>query len=841
MHQIFTPSIVSVLALAGTGLRASDSPPVVSAAKTATDFALVRSGWAATIFYDPADAKVVEITAKLFADDVQRVSGVRPEVATSRPRSGPLILVGTIGKSSELDALIDAGKVEVSAIKAGWERYRIEVVQDPFPGIPQALVIAGSDRRGTAYGVFSLSKAMGVSPWYWWADAPVQNRTEIYVDSTPFTSKEPSVRYRGIFLNDEDWGLQEWAEKNFESGPDEVKDIGPKTYAKIFELLLRLNANYCWPAMHPSTKAFNHYPQNRMVADDYAIVMGSSHAEPMLRNNVSEWHKKEFGEWNPVTNLQRVLDYWEQRVEANGKSENVWTVGMRGVHDSSMPGGGTIVEKRERLEKIIGFQREMLAKHVNPDPSQVPQIFCPYKEVLDIYRCDLDLPEDITILWPDDNHGYIRQLPNEQERKRPGGHGIYYHISYWGAPHDYLWLESTPPAQIWKEMTKAHQLGVRQLWVLNVGDIKPVEAGITLFLEMAWDIERYGADVQQIFLREFFTTQFGQKHAGQIAELKDEYFRLCAIRRPEHMGFNRVYPDTPVQDSGWPKEKVERFLDRWQTLAQRTEAFAKELPQESQAAYFQLVEYPARAGAAMAEKILFLAEKTRKAGSEEPAQQVKAAMERIEQLTGQYNTHNDGKWHGMMDHRPRGLSVFSLPSTSATADRKEPPTQEKREIEIDPTKFECSQEHDGAGWLAVDGLGPRGSAVVVLPFRNMATARTPREIRERAPVAEYPLEFDDGGKVEVTVEALPTHPFTPEHEVLAAVSVDDAEPVVITFDRGENDEHDPKWKENVLRHAMFGAAKLSVPKGKCMLKLWAADRALVVQQITLSHGGARKE
>jgi hypothetical protein len=804
-------------------------------------FRLAEKQGAAPLYVDAADFRVVHIATEALAADIERVTHAKPKVETGTPQNADYaVLIGTVGKSTLIDNLVAAKKLDVTRLQGAWESFVIETVPDPVPGVRIGLVIAGSDRRGTAFGVFTLSEAIGVSPWNWWADVPPRRRRALFVRSGVYRQGPPSVKYRGIFINDEDWGILPWSAKTFE--PESGDGMGPKTYAKVFELLLRLKANYLWPAMHEATKAFNSYPQNKVVADEYAIVMGSSHCEQMLRTNTTEWPQDRHKDWNPVTNLSEILEYWEQRVRENGPYENTWTVGMRGIHDSGMPGVEGIDKKREWLEKIIGLQRAMLARHVNPDLTKVPQIFCAYKEVLDIYQSGMKLPDDITMVWANDNHGYIRQLPNETERQRSGGHGLYYHLSYWGRPHDYLWLESTSPALVWHEMTKAYDFGVRQLWVVNVGDIKPTESGITLFLKLAWDIKSYGSDVQRTFLRDFYTQQFGEEHGEQIAALKDEYFRLCAIRRPEHMGFNGVYPNTPVGDSYWShapdNDEAGHILNRWLELARRAEALASELSLEVRDAYFQLVEYPACAGAAMAEKII-MAEKARLTVSDELAQRANAALHRIEHLTEHYNAQNGGKWRGMMDHQPRRLPVFEMPrmtpqaTTSATAP---PVTQPEGQVtKIDPTKFVQTHDHDGAGWRVIDGLGPFGAAIAVLPGRHVPTLRTPNEIRERAPVAEYSVKAGLTGEVVVTIEALPTHRLTPAHEVLAAVSINGIDPLIVHFDQGQDDEHDPTWQINVLRNAMFGQVMLRVPGGPFTLKLWSADSGVIVQRITLVH------
>ena len=379
---------------------------------TANSFPLVAHGKASQIYTDAMDAEVVHIAANALKNDLKLVTGLVPETASLKS-SFPQVLIGTIGKSKLIDQLIASKKLSTDKLKGKWESFSISVVNNPFPNVKQALVIAGSDPRGTAFGVFELSKKIGVSPFYWWADVNPAQHKEIFIQGN-FVSDSPSVKYRGIFLNDEDWGLQPWAAKTFEP---ETGDIGPKTYARIFELLLRLKANLIWPAMHPSTKAFYSYPGNKKVAEDYAIVVGSSHAEPMLRNNVGEWDKS-MGDFNYITNREKIYNYWESRVKESKGNDAIYTLGMRGVHDSGMEGVKSVKEAVPLLEKIIGEQRGMLKKYINPDVAAIPQVFTVYKEVLDIYDANIKLPEDINVVWPDDNYGYIQLLNNEKEKKR---------------------------------------------------------------------------------------------------------------------------------------------------------------------------------------------------------------------------------------------------------------------------------------------------------------------------------------------------------------------------------------------------------------------------------------
>jgi hypothetical protein len=354
---------------------------------------------------------------------------------------------------------------------------------------------------------------MGVSPFVWWADVMPNKKKLLFVTGN-YTSPAPSVKYRGIFLNDEDWGLQPWAAKTFEP---ETGDIGPKTYAKIFELMLRLKANLIWPAMHESTKAFFQIQGNAEVAKKYSILIGTSHAEPMLRNNVGEWNEKTMGHFNYITNKERVYKYWEDRVKESSGIDAIYTLGMRGVHDSKMEGIKDEKEAVPLLENIIKEQRELLARYVNKDVNTIPQAFTVYKEVLDIYDNGLKLPEDVTLVWPDDNYGYIQRLNNETEKKRPGGSGVYYHVSYWGRPHDYLWVSSTHPALVQEEMMKAYENGSSRIWVLNVGDIKPLEYNTELFMDMAYDVTSFKEkSYSRDHILQWAAGLFGKEHAPKI-------------------------------------------------------------------------------------------------------------------------------------------------------------------------------------------------------------------------------------------------------------------------------------------------------------------------------------
>ncbi|MBN2162509.1 MAG: glycosyl hydrolase 115 family protein [Pontiellaceae bacterium] len=610
-------------------------------------FEFVGAAGVAAIVYDSEDAEVVDVAAHLLADDVVRVTGRRPDVVDSVPGVRRMVLIGTVGHSRFIDALVKAGKLDVDPIAGQWESFIIQRIDQPSDGVDEMLVIAGSDRRGTTYGIFTLSEAIGVSPWYWWADVPSKKREQVYVECAGLIQGPPSVKYRGIFINDEDWGLQPWAAKNMD--PD-IQDIGPNTYAQVFELLLRLKANFIWPAMHSCTKAFNIYPENKKVADRYAIVMGASHCEPMLRNNVTEWDKKADGDWNYETNPNGVYDYWERRVIENGLYENVYTVGMRGIHDSGVPGGRTQEDKKGILERVISDQRKMIRQHVNPDPSRVPQIFCPYKEVLDIYKLGMDLPDDVTIVWPDDNHGYIRNLSTPEERKRFGGSGIYYHMSYWGAPQDYLWLSSTSPAKIAYEMRMAYAYGADRLWVFNVGDIKPCELEMDFAMRLAYDVEKWPAEQAATYPVEWAAAIFGEQYKDDFSTIFSRYYQESQRGRSEHLD------SVHIPDSEWMLRC--RVFD---VISKRTEQIYKDLDPVYRDAFFQLVLYPVKGASLMNQKWTFM-----QTGEADSALQ---AYEEIQTLTKQYNQDvAGGKWDGIMDAAPRKRPVFKRPDVKQIKD-----------------------------------------------------------------------------------------------------------------------------------------------------------------------------
>lgn len=637
-------------------------------------FTLASPRQTAAILYDASDAAVVKRAAELFAADVEAVTGRRPQVTSATGETGPAVIVGTVGGSALIRRLSEAGKIDTAPLEGAWERYLIQTVANPLPGIRKALVIAGSDRRGAAYGLFTLSELIGISPWYWWADVPVKKHAALHVDAPPTYSQTPSVRYRGIFLNDEDWGLTPWASQTFEP---ERGNIGPRTYAKVCELLLRLKANYLAPAMHPVSTSFNQIPENKLVADTFAIVMGSTHCEPLLLNTASEWDTKTMGPWNYDKNKEGINRVLTQRVRENSPYENVYTLALRGLHDGAMSTTLPMHEKVRMLQQALLDQRRILAENIDRPVETVPQAFTPYKEVLEIYSNGLELPDDITIVWPDDNYGYMKRLSGVREQRRTGRSGVYYHVSYLGVPHSYLWFSTTPPSLMYEELRKAYDTTADRLWLVNCGDLKGSEMQVSLFLDMAWDIGRFTADNVVTYPARWLAGIFGEAYYDRLEAMTREHLRLAFPRKPEYMGWgyhwNRFdhnceqLTDTDFSFTNY--DEAPRRLEAYRKLGARAEALLHEIGDEARPAFYQLVYYPLR-GAELMNRMTLGGQRNRwyarqgRAATNAVRDEVQRCYDSLQVITRGYNSLLGGKWNHMMSMRQNydGVSAyFNLP------------------------------------------------------------------------------------------------------------------------------------------------------------------------------------
>lgn len=752
----------------------------------------LRSDQPIKLACDNAEEKVVQTALKLFIRDYQSVFSASAAVDA---RQGNII-VGTVGKSP----LLKAVSADVSALTGKKQAFLLQVLPDG------KLLVAGSDSHGTAYGIMELSRLIGVSPWEWWADVTPEKKTSFVLSAEYQTLQSPSVEYRGIFINDEDWGLMPWSSQTYE--PSDIKGhIGPKTNARIFELLLRLRANTYWPAMHECTLPFFLTEGNRKVAEEYGIFIGSSHCEPMVCSAAGEWRRRGQGDYDYVNNSASVYKFWEDRVKEVAQQGNIYTLGMRGVHDGQMQGAKTVAEQKAVLERVLKDQRGLLQKYVNKDVTAIPQAFIPYKEVLDIYNAGLQVPDDVTLIWCDDNYGYIRHFPTAEERARKGGNGIYYHVSYWGRPHDYLWLGTFSPYLLHQQMKLAYDRGIQKMWVLNVGDIKPAEYQIELFLDMAWNIDEVNEIGVTAHLKSWLGREFGSNCAEELLPAMEAHYQLSYIRKPEFMGNTREEERDPkykvIKDLPWSEQTISERLRSYTVLSDVVERMESNIPADRQDAYFQLVKYPVQAAAQMNRKIL-TAQLARH--SKADWKQSDAAFDSIASLTQQYNSLQNGKWNRMMDFQPRKLSVFKrVEHTAAT------------EPMVTDRKMLCK-------WNAMECT--YGKPV---PYEGLGYERKVAGIRKGSSLT---FAFDDYGKdsVEVEIRLLPSHPLD-EKQLRFAISVDEAVPQTVSYEtKGRSEE----WKENVLRNQAIRKVTLPINKqASHKLVITALDEGVVLDQVIL--------
>ncbi len=644
------------------------------------------------ISIDTIGAPIIQTAFGILGNDYKNVFG-----GNLIQNTDATIYVGTLGNGSQPEKKIDQKRID--ELRLYKEGFILTVMNNK-------LYILGSDKRGTAYGILELSRLLGVSPWEWWADSKPEKKKSLVLKNGFTSFQAPSVAHRGIFINDEDWGMMPWSSTTFE--PTAVKgQIGPKTHARIFELLLRLRANTYWPAMHDCTVAFFLTPGNREMADRYGISIGTSHCEPMLRNTNAQWKTEGTGLYDYVNNRANILNFWEKRVSELAQSDNIYTLGIRGVHDSKMLGANTLEEQYEAIKNVLQDQRQMIAKLVNPKVEQVPQVFIPYKEVLDVYNLGLEIPQDLTLLWCDDNYGYIRHFPNAPERIRKGGNGVYYHISYWGRPHDYLWLATNHPAQLYTQMKMAYDKGAKAMWILNVGDIKPAEYLTELFLDMAWDINSISNNKEGLdnHLKSWLTREFGKEDASKLKAVMNEYYRLAYIRKPEFMGGTRTEESDPkykiISDLTWSEIEIKQRINDYNQISDAVAKIEKQISSHKKDSWFQLIEYPVLASAQMNFKHLYGQLARHRLAT---WQQSDAAFDSIISLTDRYNRICNGKWNGMMNDHPRNLAVFGkVPRLEAN----EPLTKHETPLYV----------FNGCDYSAFTGTKPlaHGLATKVLP------------------------------------------------------------------------------------------------------------------------------
>lgn len=744
-----TRTIINILLIAACTNAAYATDFVTFKRHSLSDIELTRTS--DTITYDPLDWKGVRMAVENLRHDLKAVTG-----SANAP-----VVVATIGKSK----LAKKYKLQSKELQGKWEQYLIFTDKGK-------LVILGSDKRGTIYGVYELSRQIGVSPWYWMADAPIQKHEQLFAKSGIYTDGEPKVKYRGIFINDEWPSFGTWCKNQFGG-------INSKAYTRIFELMLRLKANYFWPAMWDSR--FNEDdPLSPQLADDMGIVMGTSHHEPMMRAHKEYVYRKDsLGAWDYATNKANLDRFFEEGLERNKAYDNLITIGMRGDGDVAM-GNGNDEDNMKTLKDVVDGQREIIERVYKKPASEVPQLWAIFTEVQRYYDAGFTVPDDVTLLFCDNNWGYIRRTGPEKEQTRKGGMGMYYHIDMNGGPWNDRWVNTTTAAKIREQLNLAYQTGIDRIWIINVGDLKPKEMPIDFIMHYAWNPDDYPADKIDQYMVDWARSIFGGEYAREIADIVTEYSKMNLERKPEvqRVGIYSV-------ETG----EAQRMYDRWDELEKRTLSLSKKMPTEMQDAFYQLVEYPAVASAGVAKIYL--------AATLGDSITMQTLFERDKQMTDKYNkVIAGGKWDGMMLDKHIGYRMWSMPSENTLPQVAKPSGKTgitASETAIMAHDYTRRTATDDARWGFLPGLGRGKGNMGIEPV----TAKS-RPLGDGATL-EYDINFSQSGKQKLALGILPTNDVNPARGLRIGVRVDDGEMQTIDARQGYVDTFNEYTKENIAR------------------------------------------
>ena len=746
-------------------MMAATALAMLTATAQQTRFCIAQDSKTAPILVDTNDWKGVIRAAQDLGDDVRKVTGTPSEVVetsqlltlNSQLSTVNSILVGTIGKSKLIDQLIKQKKIDVKQVRGQWESYLIDVVDGH-------LVIAGSDKRGTIYGIYEISQRIGVSPWYWMADAPVVHHDEVYYDAGRIVQPSPKVKYRGIFINDEWPSFGTWCNNHFGG-------VNAKAYAHIFELLLRLKANYFWPAMWAT--AFNEDdPESPRLADEMGIVMGTSHHEPMMRAHKEYTSRREeVGPWDYATNKERVDKFFREGMERNKSYDNLVTIGMRGDGDVAM-GSGDDTENMKTLAKVIEGQRKII-KDIYGKPDAVPQLWAIFTEVQRYYDAGFTVPDDVTLLLCDNNWGYIRRKGRDFERKRKGGLGLYYHIDMNGGPWNDRWVNTTTVPKLREQLNLAYQSGIDRIWIINVGDLKPKEMPIDFIMHYAWNPDAIQPGDEQAWLESFTRSIFGESYAQETADIIAKYSKYNLWRKAE------------VQVPGiYNQEEMLRVNNLWQALVLRCEALKEQLPPEAQDAFYQLVYYPVVASAGVAQIY--------NCATMGDSLTINELMKKDQRLTDHYNKHlAGGKWDGMMLDNHIGYTQWSIPNSNRhpmtlgfRVTHNLTPSADSKEYTIPAYRYVRKDE----GWIFLPDLG-RGKGC-------MGAKDVMKEYPQGGPALEYEVELATP-QPSIAIGILPTQDILPARGLRLGVQLDDYPMQVIDARQGIVDTFGEYTKQNL--------------------------------------------
>ncbi len=845
LRVLLLAGALACAAMSPTLARACTTPVSVCAKDAAGSFPLIRNGQAAGVYIDATADPAVRHVADSFAADLRRVGG-KPamRVADLAGAKGDLVIIGVRGASPAIDALVRDGKIKADDLAGQWEAYRQIVVDRPFSGVPRALVIVGSDRRGAVFGAYDLSEKMGVSPWHWFADVPTERRANLFVTAGE-RSDAPKVRYRGFFINDEDPAFGTWSKKKFGGANADM-------YRHVFELMLRMKGNYLWPAMW-QPRAFNaDDPRNMVLADEMGVVMGTSHHEPLTRAH-DEWGRFKGGAWDYARNGDKLREFWRggvQRMMSKGNGqpyENLVTIGMRGDGDEAMSEHTAI----DLMETVVADQRKIIAEVTGAPAEKTPQVWALYKEVQDYYDRGMKVPDDVILLFADDNWGQVRRLPTT-DQDRTGGYGVYYHFDYVGAPRNYKWLNTVQNEKTWQQMDLAYAKGARALWVVNVGDIKPMEFPLSFFMKQAWDPEAMTPEALARYPQDFARAAFGSRQAVRIGDILTRYGQLAARRKPELINAASfpLGPDGDALDGG----EFGIMIDEWRALkADVAKAKAAIAPDQSDA-FFQLVEHPVSALANLYELYYAVAWNQRLAAKGDSradvfADQAEAAFAKDKAIAAAYHALNGGKWDGMMLQTHFGYTNWQQPSADvmpavtrvggtpkALVFARPTPPAAPGVVAVEAPDFTRAVGGAGLEWKVVPNFGRTKGSVVALPQGRPATTQADG-VR-----LEYAVPVTRAGDLAVELHVSPTLDVAGRNQLRVGVSLDDGPMRVITDSlipapTATTLQEQRDWNKAVMDNArVLRVTFPDVAAGKHMVKVWRLDDNVVLQKVVAGVG-----
>ena len=774
----------------------------------------------------------VRLAAANLATDFGKVTGTEATITSLTAHLSPLtsksILIGTVGANKQIDQWVKQGVLR--DLKGKTEKYIIKTIGNQ-------LVIAGSDKRGTVYGIYELSRQIGVSPWYYWADVPVEKHTSLYIKEGEYTDGEPAVRYRGLFLNDEAPCLTTWVKNTF--GTDFG---GHKFYEKVFELILRLKGNYLWPAMW-GWAFYADDPENLKTADAMGVMMGTSHHEPMARNHQEYARdRKGWGAWNYSTNKQNLDRFFREGIERMKGTDDIVTIGMRGDGDEAM-GNGT---DTKLLESIINNQRRIIKEVTGKSADKTPQIWALYKEVQDYYDAGLRVPDDVTVLLCDDNWGNVRRLPTAEEQKRKGGWGLYYHVDYVGAPRNSKWINVTPIQNMWEQLQLAYNGGIQKLWILNVGDLKPMEYPIQLFMDMAWNPTKYHVDNLLDHTRDFCAESFGEDQACEATQL------LNLVSK-----YNGRITSEMLDAKTYTTTEFAKVVADYQALEARALRQFITLKPEAKDAYRQIILFPIQAMGNIYEMYYAQAMNHELAAKGDPdancwAERCRKAFERDQQLSLQYNKEiAGGKWDGMMIQKHISYKIWNdnypadvCPDLIEVKAPAEGPTFSPRDgyISIEAEHTWNRQDASQAQWTVIPYMGRTLSGIALMPYTvgtDNASLTYRFSLTQDTSLTSHHSPLTS---IKVRVITKSTLDFLDKGGLVYDVAIDGGQPVSVNFNANLNEKPEniysiyyPTVASRVVEKEV--ELPLSASQDTHTLTLHPQDPGIVFEKIVIDLGG----